>query len=202
MFVSNNFVFEFKLSQDLLLNSKTLLYSFEFFAIFMLFYLFSWYKGLGKNPKKIMESSEKDKEIFSGLEQAHFQTKKEIAKNFKTVEYRKLPNTSIEGIPINAVENAKGYEITFAKPAHTLIVGTTGSGKTTLIKLIMAFFKNSKGEILINGKNIDNYTRHSIRKKMTYDSQKDYRFQDTIYNNITIGKTNKYIKHRKSPFSK
>ena len=146
MFVSNNFVFEFKLSQELLLNSKTFLYSFEFFAIFMLFYLFSWYKGLGKNPKKIMESSEKDKEIFSGLEQAHFQTKKEIAKNFKTVEYRKLPNISIEGIPINAVENAKGYEITFAKPAHTLIVGTTGSGKTTT-------FINPTIQILSNTQN-------------------------------------------------
>ena len=131
MFVSNGFVFEFKLDIGLLLHSKTLLYSFELFAIFLLLYMFAWYKGLGKNPKKIMQASEKDKEIYVGLEQAHFQTKKELDKNFTTVEYKKLPQTNIEGIPIKAEETLKGYNITFAKPAHTLIIGTTGSGKTT-----------------------------------------------------------------------
>ena len=131
MFVVNGFVFEMNFSTDLLLHSKTLMYCFEFFAIFLIFYMFAWYKGLGKNPKKIMEASEKDKDIYVGLEQAHFQTKKEIAQNFKTVEYTKLPKTDIEGIPINAEETVKGYNITFAKPAHTLIIGTTGSGKTT-----------------------------------------------------------------------
>ena len=97
----------------------------------MIFFLFAWQKGIGKNPKKIMQASEKDKDIYTGLEQAHFQTPKEIENNFKTVEYNKLSNTEIEGIPIIAEENRKGYEITFAKPAHTLVIGTTGSGKTT-----------------------------------------------------------------------
>ena len=146
MFVSNGFVFEFKLDIGLLLHSKTLLYSFELFAIFLLLYMFAWYKGLGKNPKKIMQASEKDKEIYVGLEQAHFQTKKELDKNFTTVEYKKLPQTNIEGIPIKAEETLKGYSITFAKPAHTLIIGTTGSGKTTT-------FINPTIQILSNTKN-------------------------------------------------
>lgn len=131
MFISNKFVFEFKITTDLLLSSKTWLYTFFLFAAFMLFFLFAWQKGIGKNPKKIMQASEKDKDIYTGLEQAHFQTQKEIINNFKTVEYNKLSNTEIEGIPIIAEENKKGYKITFAKPAHTLVIGTTGSGKTT-----------------------------------------------------------------------
>lgn len=131
MFISNKFVFEFKISTDLLLSSKTWLYTFFLFAVFIIFFLFAWQKGIGKNPKKIMQASEKDKDIYTGLEQAHFQTPKEIENNFKTVEYSKLSNTEIEGIPIIAEENKKGYEITFAKPAHTLVIGTTGSGKTT-----------------------------------------------------------------------
>ncbi|MGN0748460.1 MAG: type IV secretory system conjugative DNA transfer family protein [Christensenellales bacterium] len=131
MFISNKFVFEFKISTDLLLSSKTWLYTFFLFAVFIIFFLFAWQKGIGKNPKKIMQASEKDKDIYTGLEQAHFQTPKEIENNFKTVEYNKLSNTEIEGIPIIAEENKKGYEITFAKPAHTLVIGTTGSGKTT-----------------------------------------------------------------------
>ncbi len=130
-FVSNGFVFKFEISTSYLFAKKTLLYTFELFAIFMLIYIYSWWKGLGKNPKKIMQSNEKDKEIYTGLEQAHFQTEKEIARNFVTVDYNKLPNLDIEGIPVRAEESAGGYKITFAKPAHTLVIGTTGSGKTT-----------------------------------------------------------------------
>ncbi len=132
LYVSNNFVFEFKLSLDLLLNKNTLLYSFELFMIIALLYAFSWYKGFWRrSAKKLMEPSKKDKQILSGLEQAHFQTDKELAKNFTQVDYDKLPTTHIEGIPVKAEQTIKGYKITFAKSAHTLIIGTTGSGKTT-----------------------------------------------------------------------
>lgn len=67
------------------------------------------------------------------------------------------------------------------------IIGESGCGKTTLIKLIMGFFQTTKGEIKINGENINNYTTSSIREKIAYVSQNDYWFQDTIYNNLTIG---------------
>ncbi len=133
-YLINTFVssgFKFVLDMKYLLAPKTLLYTFEFAAIFGLFYLFSWYKGLGKNPKKIMQANEKDKEIHTGLEQAHFQTEKEISKNFTTIDYNKLPSLDIEGIPVRAEENGLGYKVTFAKPAHALVIGTTGSGKTT-----------------------------------------------------------------------
>ena len=130
LFVSNNFVFEFKISKDILLSYKTYLYAFECFAFVMLFFIFVWYKKLGKNPKKLMSTTEKDI-IYTGLEQAHFQTDEEIKNNFKTVSYTMLPQVDIEGIPVKAEETKKGYDITFSKPAHTLIIGTTGSGKTT-----------------------------------------------------------------------
>jgi ATP-binding cassette subfamily B protein len=68
------------------------------------------------------------------------------------------------------------------------IIGESGCGKTTLIKLIMGFYDANEGEILINGKSLDNFTKNSIRKRMAYVSQNDYWFQDTIYNNLTIGK--------------
>ena len=130
LFVSNNFVFEFKISTDILLSYKTYLYAFECFAIVMLVFIFVWYKKLGKNPKKLMSTTEKDI-IYTGLEQAHFQTDEEIKNNFKIASYNMLPQVDIEGIPVKAEETKKGYDITFSKPAHTLIIGTTGSGKTT-----------------------------------------------------------------------
>lgn len=147
MFVSNGFVFELNFSFDLLLAKNTLIYAFEFFAIAMLMCLFSWYKGIGKNPNKIIEAKEKDKQVYTGLEQAHFQTDKEIAKNYITIDYNKLPNTQIEGIPVKAEETFTGYKVTFAKPAHTLIIGTTGSGKTTtFINPTIQILANTKGK--------------------------------------------------------
>lgn len=131
LFISNHFVFEFKITQELLLAPKAFLYTFEMFAIICLMMMFAWYKGIGKNPKKIMQASEKDKEIYTGLENAHFQTDKEMFENYKTIEYSKLCKTDVEGIPVKAEETNKGYNITFAKSAHTMVIGTTGSGKTT-----------------------------------------------------------------------
>lgn len=131
MFVSNNFALEFKFNPALLVAGKTWLYTLFLVSIFFVMWLFAWFKGIGKNPKTIMQAKEKDKDIYTGLEQAHFQTDKEIQYNFKTVDYINLPKTDIEGIPVKAEETAKGYKITFAKPAHTLVIGTTGSGKTT-----------------------------------------------------------------------
>lgn len=70
------------------------------------------------------------------------------------------------------------------------IIGTSGCGKTTLIKLILNFFEITDGQILINNININNLTTSSVRKKIAYVSQNDFWFQDTIANNLTIGNKN------------
>lgn len=148
MFVTNRFVFDFKITPELLIAKNTFLYGFELFAVFMVINIFNWYKGIGKNPKKLMQVKDGNQnEIYTGLEQAHFETQKEIETNFNTVSYDDLPNLDIEGIPIIAEEGKKDYEITFAKPAHTLIIGTTGSGKTTtFINPTVQILANTKGK--------------------------------------------------------
>ena len=163
LFVSNNFVFEFKISKDILLSYKTYLYAFECFAVVMLFFIFVWYKKLGKNPKKLMSTTEKDI-IYTGLEQAHFQTDEELKNNFKTVSYTMLPQVDIEGIPVKAEETKKGYDITFSKPAHTLIIGTTGSGKTTtFINPTIQILSNTKTQpsMLISDPKGELYSLHA-----------------------------------------
>ena len=148
MFVTNHFVFDFKITPELLIAKNTFLYGFELFAVFMVINIFNWYKGIGKNPKKLMQVKDGNQnEIYTGLEQAHFETQKEIETNFNTVSYDDLPNLDIEGIPIIAEEEKKDYKITFAKPAHTLIIGTTGSGKTTtFINPTVQILANTKGK--------------------------------------------------------
>lgn len=132
LLVLNNFVFEFKFDLGIFLSSKTLTYGLIIFAIFTIMIVYSWFKGSGKNPKKLMQANnDKNMEIYTGLEQAHFQSEKELDKNFKKINYAKLPLVDVEGIPIIAEEKSLSYDITFSKPAHTLVIGTTGSGKTT-----------------------------------------------------------------------
>ena len=163
LFVSNNFVFEFKITKDILLSYKTYLYAFECFAVVMLFFIFVWYKKLGKNPKKLMSTTEKDI-IYTGLEQAHFQTDEEIKNNFKIASYNMLPQVDIEGIPVKAEETKKGYDITFSKPAHTLIIGTTGSGKTTtFINPTIQILSNTKTQpsMLISDPKGELYSLHA-----------------------------------------
>ena len=70
------------------------------------------------------------------------------------------------------------------------IIGTSGCGKTTLIKLILGFYPVTKGEIRMNGMDISKCTTSSVRKKIAYVSQNDFWFQDTIFNNLTIGNRN------------
>ena len=165
MFVTNHFVFDFKITPELLIAKNTFLYGFELFAVFMVINIFNWYKGIGKNPKKLMQVKEGNQnEIYTGLEQAHFETQKEIETNFNTVSYDDLPNLDIEGIPIIAEEGKKDYKITFAKPAHTLIIGTTGSGKTTtFINPTVQILANTKGKpsMLISDPKGELYALHA-----------------------------------------
>ena len=131
----------------------------------MVINIFNWYKGIGKNPKKLMQVKDGNQnEIYTGLEQAHFETQKEIETNFNTVSYDDLPNLDIEGIPIIAEEGKKDYKITFAKPAHTLIIGTTGSGKTTtFINPTVQILANTKGKpsMLISDPKGELYALHA-----------------------------------------
>ncbi len=165
MFVTNHFVFDFKITPELLIAKNTFLYGFELFAVFMVINIFNWYKGIGKNPKKLMQVKDGNQnEIYTGLEQAHFETQKEIETNFNTVCYDDLPNLDIEGIPIIAEEGKKDYKITFAKPAHTLIIGTTGSGKTTtFINPTVQILANTKGKpsMLISDPKGELYALHA-----------------------------------------
>ena len=68
------------------------------------------------------------------------------------------------------------------------IIGATGSGKTTLIKLLMRFYEADEGEILIKGTPITSYTREALTSMFGVAMQSDFLYADTIYENIDFGR--------------
>ena len=124
--------YRLNLKAQLLLDGQTYVFAGLFLLLsgfVALFYYYTHYWLF--NSKNIIKGRERDKHIFANLEQARFQNEREIAENFQTVDYSELPNTEVKGIPIQAYEENNRLKITFSPPTHTLVIGTTGSGKTT-----------------------------------------------------------------------
>jgi ATP-binding cassette subfamily B multidrug efflux pump len=82
--------------------------------------------------------------------------------------------------------------VTFtAKPGQTTaIIGSTGSGKSTLINLIPRFYNVTGGRILVNGIDVRDVTQHDLRDKIGYVSQKTTLFSGTIESNIRYANEN------------
>ncbi|MFQ5621458.1 MAG: ABC transporter ATP-binding protein [Candidatus Nanoarchaeia archaeon] len=74
------------------------------------------------------------------------------------------------------------------KPKSVIaLVGRSGAGKTTLVKLLLRHFDATKGEVLIDGKNIQDYSLKNLHKGISVVSQDVELFNETIKNNIAYG---------------
>ena len=72
----------------------------------------------------------------------------------------------------------------------TAFIGSTGSGKSTLINLVPRFFDATEGEVLINNLNIKEYTENALMDKIGYVPQRGYLFTGTVRSNILYGVEN------------
>lgn len=74
------------------------------------------------------------------------------------------------------------------KGDKVLLMGTTGSGKSTLLKLLYCYYPVSKSKIYLDNIDLSNYTLATIRRNLTYISQNELLYTDTIKNNIILGR--------------
>lgn len=108
----------------------------------------------------------------------------------KNIRFKKplieFKNVSFGYTPSKMVLNHISF---VAKPnSMNAIVGPTGSGKTTIISLLTRFYDINQGQILIDGKDISQYSRKSIRKEIGIVLQDSYLFSDTIMENIRLAR--------------
>jgi subfamily B ATP-binding cassette protein MsbA len=101
-------------------------------------------------------------------------------------------NRSIELRNVNFshgdIEILKNINLIIEKGKTIALVGSSGAGKSTLVDLIPRFHDVTSGEILIDGVNIKDFTITSLRNQMSFVTQEPILFNDTVANNIALGK--------------
>ncbi|MFN7423967.1 MAG: ABC transporter ATP-binding protein, partial [Chitinophagales bacterium] len=104
------------------------------------------------------------------------------------IEFKNVSFT-YEETGIHALKNVSFH----IKPGERwLIIGKTGSGKSTLAELLIKFYQNYQGEILLDGKPLENYSSSFVREQISYIPQDVFLFSDTVKNNIAFN-TDEYI---------
>ncbi len=96
---------------------------------------------------------------------------------FENVSFSYTPNEKI----------IKNLSFSVKKGEKVAIIGETGAGKTTIVKLLMRFYDVDSGSIKIDGIDIDEYDKHSLRSHVGMVLQDSWLFSDTISNNILYG---------------
>lgn len=80
------------------------------------------------------------------------------------------------------------FNLTIHEGKKIALVGPSGAGKTTIVKLLYRLYDLDQGEILIDGKNIKNFKQESLRSELSIVPQECVLFDDTIYNNILFSR--------------
>ena len=133
------------------------------------------------SAKRINEVLEKDPNIKDTNNPKQFDETKKGLVEFKNVSFR-YPDADSEIIT----------DIDFtAKPGETTaIIGSTGSGKSTVVNLIPRFYDVTRGEILVDGVNVKEVPQKELRKRIGFVPQKGVLFSGTIESNIKYGNEN------------
>ena len=125
--------------------------------------------------------------IYEILDMQTHQRDKDGAADLKVtaarIEFRGVKFAYGENDPV-----LKGIDFVAEGGKTTALVGPSGAGKSTVITLIPRFYDPLEGAILIDGQNIADVTKASLRKHLAYVSQQPYLFEGTIRDNIRYGR--------------
>jgi subfamily B ATP-binding cassette protein MsbA len=144
------------------------------------------FKAISKATYKVKKGNAAAERVLQILENKSLiedpKDNKEILNFQKSIEFKNV-NFSYNN------ENAiKEFNFNLKKGETLALVGQSGSGKSTLANLVNRFYELKNGEILIDGLNIKNITKNSLRKLIGLVTQDSILFNDTIKNNLLVAK--------------
>jgi ATP-binding cassette subfamily B protein len=148
------------------------------FPTFISIWVFALIKLAVSGADRLLDIMEKESDIDENIHGVE-KTINGLIK-FKNVSF-KYPGSNK-----NVLANV---DFTVAPGQTVAIVGTTGSGKTTLTKLLSRLYDPDEGQILIDGINIKEWKLESLRNQISYIEQDTFLFSDKIAENISFGQT-------------
>ncbi|MGF7397760.1 ABC transporter ATP-binding protein [Thermoanaerobacterium thermosaccharolyticum] len=151
------------------------------FAFLMMSMMFIMIPRASVSASRIAEVLETEPTVVDPKESKKFDESQKGVVEFRNVSYR-YPGAEEDAIK----------DITFkAEPGKiTAIIGSTGSGKSTLVNLIPRFYDATEGQVLVDGVDVRDVKQHDLREKIGYVPQKISLFKGTVMSNIKFGNEN------------
>jgi len=148
------------------------------FAFMMLSMVFVMLPRAAVAAKRILEVLDTDASIKDGaLTEGKPGVEGEV--EFRNVSF-KYPDAADYVLRDISFTARKGETVAF--------IGATGSGKTTLVNLIPRFYDATEGEVLVDGRNVKEYTLEALRRRIGYVSQRAVLFSGTVSSNVAYGR--------------
>lgn len=151
-------------------------------SFLMLAFIFILYPRAEVSANRINEVLDTDSSILNGSVTKNNDVKGKIEFKHVSFKYPDSEEYMLEDISFKA---KKGDTVAF--------IGSTGSGKSTLINLVPRFYDVTSGEILIDDINVKDYDLKTLHEKIGYVPQKAVIFNDSIMNNILYGDAGKKL---------
>ena len=149
-------------------------------SFLMLTFIFMILPRAQVSAKRINEVLEEDIDVISG--DFDGKTKEKGTVEFKNVSF-KYPDADEYVLKNISFKVKKGETIAF--------IGSTGSGKSTLINLVPRLYDATEGEVLVDGKNVKEYKLSALNNKIGYIPQKAVMFTGSVEDNISYGDNGK-----------
>lgn len=145
---------------------------------------------IGQAMTSIQSTAASSERVFEFLDEKEMEDEKEKTeyldpqKAFGNIEFKNVEFT-YDG---NKKPTITNFSADIKKGQKVAIVGPTGAGKTTMVNLLMKFYKINKGDIIIDGKSINNLKRENIHDLFTMVLQDTWLFKGTIRENILFNR--------------
>ncbi|NLL05829.1 MAG: ABC transporter ATP-binding protein [Clostridiaceae bacterium] len=151
------------------------------FSFLMMSFMFIMVPRASVAAQRIVEVLETEPEIRDPKDAKKFNNREKGVVEFRNVSFK-----------YNSAEENMLKDISFkAMPGQTTaFIGSTGSGKTTLVNLIPRFYDVTEGQVLVNGIDVREVTQHDLRDKIGYVPQKSSLFSGTIESNMKYANEN------------
>lgn len=145
-------------------------------AFMLLVMLFIIYPRASVSAKRISEVLDTTPGIVDGTVTDNVRKRGEV--EFRNVSFR-YPGADEDVLQNISFTAHRGETVAF--------IGSTGSGKSTVINLVPRFYDVTGGEVLVDGVNVKDYAQHALRNRIGYVSQRAVLFAGTVRENVTFG---------------